>query len=73
MKTSNGIKVPIIRLNSALNALHKTLKCRNDCNSCPFYQDNFDNDKPWNCALLNAREELLEVVNLAYDDKENNL
>lgn len=71
MKTSNGIKVPIIRLNSALNALHSTLECRNDCDSCPFYQNN--DTKLWNCALLNAREELLEVVNLAYDDKENNL
>ena len=73
MKISNGIKVPIIRLSSALNALHSALKCEKDCDSCPFYQDNSDNTKSWNCALLNAREELLEVVNLAYDDKENNL
>lgn len=71
MKTSNGIKVPAIRIEMAAKALAPALQCDKDCDSCPFYQNNDSNsDTPWNCALLNARDALWEVMFRAWEDAE---
>ena len=69
MKTSNGIKVPALRIEMAAKALAPALQCDKDCDSCPFHQNNDSNsDTPWNCALLNARDALWEVMFCAWED-----
>ena len=71
MKTSNRIKVPAFRIKMAANALAPALQCDKDCDTCPFYQNNDSNsDTPWNCALLNARDALWEVMFCAWEDAE---
>jgi hypothetical protein len=70
MKTSNGLKVPTLRIETAAKALAPFLQCRKNCDTCPFYQHNDDNpDIPWNCALLNARDALWEVLFCAWEDE----
>lgn len=74
MKTSNGIKVPSLRIEMAAKALAPFLRCDKDCDTCPFYQNNDRNpDIPWNCALLNARDALWEVLFCSWEDKEKQM
>ena len=63
MKTSNGIKVPSLRIEMAANALAPFLRCDKDCDTCPFYQNNDRNpDIAWNCALLNVAQVNLKTL-----------
>lgn len=69
MKTSNGIELHTFSIEMAAKALAPALQCDKDCNICPFYQNNNSNpDTPWNCALLNARNALWEVMLCAWED-----